>query len=134
MIHPPDARLIMAVPAVVLAVAALAVLVWLGAHVVRYLVADRQLRAGAAGRVADQVHVAAYRPPGRTGPDRADPPAVVVQPAAGHGRDPGVDPAVTVAAERWGVRVDASTVGRLGLEEFTQTPPGIWPTCGGCPS
>ncbi|MDM4721029.1 FtsK/SpoIIIE domain-containing protein [Micromonospora sp. WMMA1363] len=29
-------------------------------------------------------------------------------------------PAVTVAAERWGVRVDASTVGRLGVEEFTQ--------------
>ncbi|MDM4721030.1 hypothetical protein QTQ03_16030 [Micromonospora sp. WMMA1363] len=44
MINPPDTRLAMAVPAVVLSVAALAVLVWLGAHAVRYLVVGKQLR------------------------------------------------------------------------------------------
>ena len=44
MIALPDLHTIMMEPAVVLAAAALVVLVWLGVHAVRYLVADRQRR------------------------------------------------------------------------------------------
>ncbi|TDC83489.1 hypothetical protein E1193_08555 [Micromonospora sp. KC606] len=110
----------MAVPTAVLAVAALALLVWLGAHAVRYLVAGKQLRP--VLRVAWRIKYTWRRTARRVGLAQTErihspwwsnrPPGTVVT------RE--LIPAVTVAAERWGVRVDASTVGRLGVEEFTQ--------------
>ncbi|MDG4802937.1 FtsK/SpoIIIE domain-containing protein [Micromonospora sp. WMMD980] len=110
----------MAVPAVVLAVAALAVLVWLGAHAVRYLVAGRQLRP--VLRVAWRIRYTWRRTARQVGLVQSE----RVRPPWWSNRPPGtvvtreLIPAVTVAAERWGVRVDASTVGRIGVEEFTQ--------------
>ena len=44
MTHPPDPHLIMLVPAVVLTAAALAAVVWLAAHAIRYLLADKAMR------------------------------------------------------------------------------------------
>ncbi|MFC0098387.1 FtsK/SpoIIIE domain-containing protein [Micromonospora marina] len=110
----------MAMPAVVLSVAALAVLVWLGAHAVRYLAANRQLRP--VLRVAWRIRYTWRRTARRVGLAQIE----RVRPPWWSNRPPGtvvtreLIPAVTVAAERWGVRVDASTVGRLGVEEFTQ--------------
>ncbi len=120
MIDPPDVGLVMAVPAVVLSVAALAVLVWLGAHVVRYLVAGKQLRP--VLRVVWRVKYTWRRTARRVGLVQTE----RIRPPWWSNRPPGtvvtreLIPAVTVVAERWGVRVDASTVGRLGVEEFTQ--------------
>lgn len=120
MIDPPDVRLVMVVPAVVLSVAALAVLVWLGAHAVRYLVAGKQFRP--VLRVAWRVKYTWGRTARRVGLVQTE----RIRPPWWSSRPPGtvvtreLIPAVTVAAERWGVRVDASTVGRLGVEEFTQ--------------
>lgn len=120
MIDPPDAGLVMVVPAVVLSVAALAVLVWLGAHAVRYLVAGKQLRP--VLRVAWRVKYTWRRTARRVGLVQTE----RIRPPWWSSRPPGtvvtreLIPAVTVVAERWGVRVDASTVGRLGVEEFTQ--------------
>lgn len=120
MIDPPDAGLVMVVPAVVLSVAALAVLVWLCVHVVRYLAAGKQLRP--VLRVAWRVKYTWGRTARRVGLVQTE----RVRPPWWSNRPPGtvvtreLIPAVTVAAERWGVRVDASTVGRLGVEEFTQ--------------
>ncbi|WP_018908343.1 FtsK/SpoIIIE domain-containing protein [Salinispora arenicola] len=120
MIDPPDAGLVTVVPAVVLSVAALAVLVWLGAHAVRYLVAGKQLRP--VLRVAWRVKYTWRRTARRVGLVQTE----RIRPPWWSNRPPGtvvtreLIPAVTVAAERWGVRVDASTVGRLGVEEFTQ--------------
>ncbi len=121
MIHPPDTRLVVAVPAIVLAVAALAVLVWLGAHAVRYLAADKQVRP--VLRIAWRIRYTWRRTARRVGLMQTE----RVHPPWWSSRPPGtvvtreLIPVVTVAAERWGVRVDASTVGRLGVEEFTQT-------------
>lgn len=120
MINPPDVRLIMAVPAFVLSVAALAALVWLGVHAVRYLVAGKQLRP--VLRVAWRIKHTWGRTARRVGLVQTE----RIRPPWWSNRPPGtvvtreLIPVVTVAAERWGVRLDASTVGRLGVEEFTQ--------------
>ncbi|MCX4469398.1 hypothetical protein OOK41_03585 [Micromonospora sp. NBC_01655] len=109
----------MAVPAVVLAVATLAALVWLGAHVVRYLVAGKELRP--VLRVAWRIKHTWGRTARRVGLVQTE----RIRPPWWSNRPPGtivpreLIPAVTVAAERWG-GVDASTVGRLGVEEFSQ--------------
>jgi S-DNA-T family DNA segregation ATPase FtsK/SpoIIIE len=119
MIEPFDLSALMMVPAVVLAAAAVGALVWFGVHAVRYLVAGEQarpvLRAAwrikytwrRTGRRVGLVQVERHRPPIWS----ATPHTTVIT------RE--LLPAITVHPERWGVRVDASTVGRLGVKEFT---------------
>jgi hypothetical protein len=119
MIEPRDLQLIMMVPAVVLAAAALAALVWLGAHAVRYMAAGKQARP--VLRAAWRIKYTWRRTASRVGlvqVERRRPPIWSSTPyTAVITRE--LVPAITVHPERWGVRVDASTVGRLGLKEFT---------------
>jgi DNA segregation ATPase FtsK/SpoIIIE-like protein len=120
MIEPSDLHPIMMVPAVVLAAAALAVLVWLGAHAVRYTVADRQRRP--VLRAAWRIKYTWRRTARRVGlvqVERRRPPIWSSTPyTTVITRE--LVPVITVHPERWGVRVDASTVGRLGVKEFTE--------------
>ena len=115
----PDPRLTMLVPAAVLALAAVVGLVWL-AVACGALPAPRTDRCGrcCAGRggsstrgSAPPAGSASCRPNGhaRRGGRTARPQTVIVRELV---------PAIRVAVEPWGVRVDASTVGRLGVDEF----------------
>jgi S-DNA-T family DNA segregation ATPase FtsK/SpoIIIE len=119
MIHPPDLNLIRAVPAVVLAVAVVVALVWLGAHAVRYVLAGKALRP--VLRLAWRIRYSWRRTARRVGLVQTE----RIRPPLWSNRPPGtlitreLIPTVRVTAERWGVRVDVSTIGRLGVQEFT---------------
>jgi len=119
MIEPRDLHLIMMVPAVVLAAAALIALVWLSVHAVRYLVAGKQARP--VLRAAWRIKYTWRRTARRVGlvqVERRRPPIWSFTPyTTVITRE--LLPAITVHPERWGVRIDASTVGRLGVKEFT---------------
>jgi hypothetical protein len=119
MIHSPNLHMLELLPAVVLAVVAVVALVWLGAHAVRYLVADKQLRP--VLRAAWWIRYTWRRTARRVGlvqTERTRPP---LWSSAPHTRVVTRDlvPAVRVRAQRWGVQIDASTLGRLGLKEFS---------------
>ncbi|MDT4994515.1 MAG: segregation ATPase FtsK/SpoIIIE, family [Actinoplanes sp.] len=119
MIESDDLHPIMMVPAVVLAAAALAALVWLGAHAVRYVVADKPVRPvlRTAWRIKYTWRQTARRV-GLVQVERRRPPIWSSTPhTAVITRE--LVPTVKVTAERWGVRIDASTIGRLGVKEFT---------------
>jgi hypothetical protein len=119
MIEPRDLNSIMMMPAVVLAAAALAALVWLGAHAVRYVVADKPVRPvlRAVWRIKYTWRQTARRV-GLVQVERRRPPIWSSTPyTAVITRE--LVPTVKVTAERWGVRIDASTIGRLGVKEFT---------------
>jgi FtsK/SpoIIIE family len=118
MMSPPDPRLTMLVPAAVLALAATVGLVWLAGHLVRYVRTPRPLRPML--RRAWRIKYTWKRTARRVGlvqTERTRPPwwsnrpatAVVVRELV---------PAIRVAVEPWGVRVDASTIGKLGVDEF----------------
>jgi DNA segregation ATPase FtsK/SpoIIIE-like protein len=129
MTHPPDPHLIMLVPAVVLTAAALAAVVWLAAHAIRYLLADKAMRP--VLRLAWRIRSTWPRTARRVGLVQVE----RTRPPWWSNRPPGtivtreLIPAVTVTPERFGARVDASTVGRLGLEAFTDAAghlAGLW--------
>lgn len=119
MTHPPDLHLIRAIPAVVLTVAAVVALAWLGAHAVRYALADKMVRP--VLRLAWRIRYSWRRTARRVGLTQTE----RTRPPLWSNRPPGtvitreLIPAVRVTAERWGVRVDVSTIGRLGVQEFT---------------
>jgi hypothetical protein len=118
MIRPPDPDLMMAVPVVVLASAGLAVLIWLTAHLVRYAATARSLRP--VLRRAWLIKYTWKRTACRVGlvqTERSRPPWWSSRPATTVVTRELVPP-ITVTVERWGVRVDAATVGRLGVAEF----------------
>jgi DNA segregation ATPase FtsK/SpoIIIE-like protein len=119
MIEPRDLNSLIMMPAVVLAAAAMAVLVWLGAHAVRYLAAGKQARP--VLRAAWRIKYTWRRTARRVGlvqVERRRPPIWSSTPyTTVITRE--LLPAITVHPEWWGVRVDASTVGRLGVKEFT---------------
>jgi S-DNA-T family DNA segregation ATPase FtsK/SpoIIIE len=118
MTHPPDLTLILAIPAALLGVAVIAALIWAITRLVRYLVADRAVRpllrkawrikrtwTRTAHRVG-LVQVEKSRPPFWSN----TPTTTVIT------RD--LVPTITVGVERWGVRVDVATIGRLGVRQF----------------
>jgi S-DNA-T family DNA segregation ATPase FtsK/SpoIIIE len=119
MIEPRDLHTIMMVPAVMLAAAALVALVLLGAHAARYLAAGKQARP--VLRAAWRIKYTWRRTARRVGlvqVERRRPPIWSSTPyTTVITRE--LLPAITVHPERWGVRVDASTVGQLGVKEFT---------------
>ncbi|GIM87189.1 FtsK/SpoIIIE domain-containing protein [Salinispora arenicola] len=111
-------RLLTMVPAVLLGVAAVVVVAWLTAHMLRYLLADAEIRP--AIRVGWRIRWTWRRTAVRVGlvqTERVRPPWWSSRPQTAVVRRDLV-PAVRVRARRWGVEVDASTVGRLGLVEF----------------
>jgi hypothetical protein len=118
MTSPPDPRLVMALPAVVLAVAGVVGLVWLVVHAVRYVASARALRP--VLRRAWRIKYTWKRTARRVGLVQTE----RVRPAWWSNRPATavivreLIPAIRVAVEPWGVRVEASTVGRLGVEEF----------------
>ncbi|WP_018908177.1 FtsK/SpoIIIE domain-containing protein [Salinispora arenicola] len=117
-IDPNHLRLLTMVPAVLLGVAAVVVVAWLAAHLVRYLLADAEIRP--ALRVGWRIRYSWRRTAVRVGlvqTERVRPPLWSSRPQTVVVRRDLV-PAVRVRARRWGVEVDASTVGRLGLVEF----------------
>jgi len=118
MIRPPDPNLVMAVPAVVLAAAGLAALIWLTAHLVRYAATDRSLRPvlRRAWRIKYTWKRTA-RMVGLVQTERSRPQWWSSRPATTVVTRELVPP-ITVTVEQWGVRVDAATVGRLGIDEF----------------
>jgi DNA segregation ATPase FtsK/SpoIIIE and related proteins len=106
------------VPAVLLGVVAVVVVVWLAAHLVRYLLAAAEVRP--ALRVGWRIRWTWRRTAVRVGlvqTERVRPPWWSSQPQTVVVRQELVPP-VRVRVRRWGVEVDASTVGRLGLVEF----------------
>jgi S-DNA-T family DNA segregation ATPase FtsK/SpoIIIE len=111
-------RLLTAVPAVLLGVAAAVAAVWLAAHLVRYLLADADVRP--ALRTGWRIRYTWRRTARRVGlvqTERARPPIWSSRPYTSLvSRE--LIPAIRVRARRWGVEVDAATVGRLGLAEF----------------
>lgn len=117
-IDPTHLSLLTVVPAVLLGAAAVVATVWLAAHLVRYLLAGAEIRP--AIRVGWRIRYSWRRTAVRVGLVQTEhvrpplwssrPQTVVVR------RD--LVPAVRVRARRWGVEVDASTVGQLGLVEF----------------
>jgi S-DNA-T family DNA segregation ATPase FtsK/SpoIIIE len=108
----------MLIPAAILALAGVVGLVWLAGHAVRYLATDRSLRPvlrrawrikytwKRTARRVSLVQTERTRPPWWSNRPAT---AVIVRELI---------PAIRVAVEPWGVRVDASTVGKLGVEEF----------------
>lgn len=117
-IDPNHLRLLTVVPAVLLGVTAVVATVWLAAHLLRYLLADAEIRP--AMRVGWRIRWTWRRTAVRVGlvqAERVRPPLWSSRPQTVVVRRELV-PAVRVRARRWGVEVDASTVGRLGLVEF----------------
>jgi hypothetical protein len=115
---PPDLLLLRLLPAVVLAVAALFALGWLVWHAVAYLRTDRALRP--VLRTAWRVKRTWKRTARRVGlvqTERTRPPIWSRTPQTTTITRELIPP-VTVRVQRWGVCVDAATVGRLGLAEF----------------
>lgn len=114
----PDPRLTMLIPAAVLALAATVGLVWLAGHLVRYARTPRPLRP--VLRRAWRITYTWKRTARRVGlvqTERSCPPWWSNRPATEViVRE--LVPAIRVAVEPWGVRVDASTVGKLGVDEF----------------
>ncbi|MEV0212268.1 FtsK/SpoIIIE domain-containing protein [Micromonospora sp. NPDC050695] len=111
-------RLLTLLPAVLLGVAAIVVVVWLAAHLLRYLLTDAEIRP--AMRVGWRIRWTWRRTAVRVGlvqTERVRPPLWSSRPQTVVVRRELVPP-VRVRARRWGVEVDASTVGRLGLAEF----------------
>jgi hypothetical protein len=119
MTHPPDLSLVRVVPLLVLAALLVAGIVWLAAHVVRYARAGKQLRP--VLWVAWRIRYTWRRTARRVGlvqVERTRPPLWSNRPA-GTLVTRELIPSVRVVVERWGVRVDVSTLGRLGIDEFT---------------
>ncbi|BCJ52815.1 hypothetical protein Asp14428_42900 [Actinoplanes sp. NBRC 14428] len=114
----PDPRLTMLVPAAVLALAATVGMVWLAGHLVRYARTPRPLRPML--RRAWRIKYTWKRTARRVGlvqTERSRPPWWSNRPATEIiVRE--LVPAIGVVVEPWGVRVDASTVGQLGVDEF----------------
>ncbi|MFF5074680.1 FtsK/SpoIIIE domain-containing protein [Micromonospora olivasterospora] len=118
MIDSAQLRLLTVVPAVLLGAAAVVVVVWLAAHLVRYLLADAEIRR--ALRVGWRIRWTRRRTAVRVGlvqTERIRPPLWSSRPQTVVVRRELV-PSVRVRARRWGVEVDVATVGRLGLVEF----------------
>ena len=119
---PPDLVLLRLLPAVVLAVvlavAVLAALMWLAWHAVRYLRTDKALRPvlRAAWRIKRTWKRTARRV-GLVQTERTRPPIWSRTPQTTIITRELVPP-VTVRVQRWGVCVEAATVGRLGLAQF----------------
>lgn len=117
-IDPNHLRLLTVVPAVLLGVAAVVVVAWLTAHMLRYLLADAEIRP--AIRVGWRIRYSWRRTAVRVGlvqTERVRPPLWSSRPQTVVVRRELV-PAVRVRARRWGIEVDAATVGRVGLVEF----------------
>jgi DNA segregation ATPase FtsK/SpoIIIE, S-DNA-T family len=114
----PDPTSFLLVPKVLAALAAGAALVWIIAHVLRYLMAGKEIRPvlvrawrikwtwKRTARAVGLVHTDRRRP--RFWSKTPQTTVITTE----------VLPPIKVKAERWGVSVDASTVGRLGLKEF----------------
>jgi hypothetical protein len=119
MTSPPDFTMIRLLPAVVIAAVALVVLVRGAVLAVTYLRADRRLRPVLRRawwikwtwrRTARRVGLVQTE---RSGPPwwSSRPPGTVIT------RE--LMPSVRAVAEWWGVRIDVSTLGRLGVDELT---------------
>lgn len=115
---PPDILLLRLIPAVVLAVVVLAALGWLARHAVEYLRTDKPLRPvlHTAWRIKRTWKRTARRV-GLVQTERTGPPIWSRTPQTTTVTRELIPP-VTVRAQRWGVCVDAATVGRLGLAQF----------------
>ncbi|GIF09825.1 FtsK/SpoIIIE domain-containing protein [Actinoplanes siamensis] len=125
MTSPPDLTLVRLVPAVVLAVVLLIVLVRGAVLAGRYLRAGRRLRPvlrrawrirwtwRRIARRVGLVQIERSRPPWWSN----HPPGTVIT------RE--LVPSIRTAAEPWGVRVDVSTLGRLGVDELTAAAPHL---------
>lgn len=126
MTHPPDLEFIHAVPVVVLGIVTVTFTVWLAACAVRYLLADKQVRP--ALRKSWRIRRTWARTARRVGlvqSEQTSQPWWSTRPAPAAPVMRALLPSVTVRAERWGVRVDAATFGRLGLAEFVAAGPHL---------
>ncbi len=119
MTHPPDLHVILLVPAVVLAAAALTAVAWLSCHAVRYLLADKNVRP--VLRLAWRIRSTWPRTARGVGLVQVERrrSALWSNRPAGTLITRELVPTVRVTPERYGVRVDAATLGRLGVKEFT---------------
>jgi DNA segregation ATPase FtsK/SpoIIIE, S-DNA-T family len=125
MTSPPDLTMIRLLPAVVLAAVLLVVLIRSAILAVTYLRADRRLRPvlrrawwikwtwRRTARRVGLVQVERVRPPWWS----SRPPGTVII------RE--LVPSVRSVAEWWGVRIDVSTLGRLGVDELTAAAPHL---------
>jgi hypothetical protein len=122
MTHPPDLKQLTAIPVVVLAVAVLLAVFWLAVRVVRYVATDRAQRPvlRRAWRIKRTWRRTARRV-GLVQVEKSHPPFWSNTPAATVITRELV-PTITVGVERWGVRVDVATIGRLGVKQFTGGP------------